>query len=283
MAVTLYVEPNTHASAQANAWRTSNPAGAALLDKIALRAQALWLGEWSGDVRSVVDNAVTIAGTQRRVFVAYYIPQRDGTAWSAGGAPDTTSYWKFIAAIARGLRGRKAIVILEPDAICHTDFMSPEELDKRLRLLAAATDTLMAAGASGYIDAGDSDWIPSAVVAERLLRAGVKNATGFALNVSHTEPTANEIAYADKLRAIVGLQAKYIIDTSRNARKDPEWCNPPTAGLGKPPTLVTSISGCDGFLWVKRPGESDGQCNKNHPDAGKWWLEGALELARRSV
>ena len=34
------------------------------------------------------------------------------------------------------------------------------------------------------------------------------------------------------------------------------------------------------YLWVKRPGESDGPCNGG-PSAGQWWPEYALGLAQR--
>ena len=36
----------------------------------------------------------------------------------------------------------------------------------------------------------------------------------------------------------------------------------------------------DGFLWLKRPGESDGECLRGEPKAGVFWLEQALEYAK---
>jgi endoglucanase len=50
----------------------------------------------------------------------------------------------------------------------------------------------------------------------------------------------------------------------------------------------------DAFLWVKRPGESDGQCTRGtagpedpvygavDPPAGQWWAEYAHGLAQRA-
>jgi len=38
----------------------------------------------------------------------------------------------------------------------------------------------------------------------------------------------------------------------------------------------------DAYLWIKRPGESDGTCNGG-PAAGGWWIAGALELARNAA
>lgn len=39
------------------------------------------------------------------------------------------------------------------------------------------------------------------------------------------------------------------------------WCNPPHAGNGIRPTASTGTPLLDAFLWVKIPGESDGQCD----------------------
>ena len=39
------------------------------------------------------------------------------------------------------------------------------------------------------------------------------------------------------------------------------WCNPPGAGLGTRPTADTGVPLLDAYLWVKVPGESDGQCD----------------------
>jgi endoglucanase len=39
------------------------------------------------------------------------------------------------------------------------------------------------------------------------------------------------------------------------------WCNPPGAGLGLRPTARTGVPLLDAYLWVKTPGQSDGQCD----------------------
>ena len=39
------------------------------------------------------------------------------------------------------------------------------------------------------------------------------------------------------------------------------WCNPPGAGVGLRPTASTGTPLLDAYLWVKIPGESDGQCD----------------------
>jgi endoglucanase len=39
------------------------------------------------------------------------------------------------------------------------------------------------------------------------------------------------------------------------------WCNPPNSGLGLLPTSSTGVPLLDAYLWVKTPGQSDGQCD----------------------
>jgi endoglucanase len=39
------------------------------------------------------------------------------------------------------------------------------------------------------------------------------------------------------------------------------WCNPPGSGLGTKPTAGTGVPLLDAYLWVKTPGQSDGQCD----------------------
>jgi endoglucanase len=124
------------------------------------------------------------------------------------------------------------------------------------------------------------------------------------------EPTLNtsgiNLRYATMLGDVeptVGV----VIDTSRNgqgpwqppAYPDPQdWCNPPGRGLGPAPTLAVDEAQVDGYLWVKTPGESDGECTRGlgpagetvdpewgriDPGAGEWFPEMALDLATNAV
>ncbi|GCE77804.1 glucanase [Cellulomonas biazotea] len=99
-----------------------------------------------------------------------------------------------------------------------------------------------------------------------------------------------------------------VIDTSRNGQGpwtapadhpagDPqEWCNPPERGLGLRPTTSTGEALVDAYLWIKIPGESDGECLRWAPDggidpvrgypgpaAGDWFPQMALELVHNAV
>jgi endoglucanase len=100
---------------------------------------------------------------------------------------------------------------------------------------------------------------------------------------------------------------RFVIDTSRNGQgpwtptvsyPDPQdWCNPPGRGLGTRPTADTGQTLLDAYLWVKIPGESDGECTRGlgpagtavdpewglvDPAAGQWFPEMALDLARNA-
>jgi len=91
------------------------------------------------------------------------------------------------------------------------------------------------------------------------------------------------------------------------------WCNPPGSGLGLRPTTSTGVPLLDAYLWVKTPGQSDGQCDSaggvrawdytaysqpgwpataaaqalfdplwgiDDPAAGAWFSQQALQLAQ---
>jgi endoglucanase len=89
--------------------------------------------------------------------------------------------------------------------------------------------------------------------------------------------------YASNMGSAVPT-AHFVIDTSRNGHgpnnmstyanapynepanvistlQSGNWCNPPDSGLGLQPTANTGTPLLDAYLWVKIPGESDGQCD----------------------
>jgi endoglucanase len=99
----------------------------------------------------------------------------------------------------------------------------------------------------------------------------------------------------------------FVIDTSRNGQgpwtptmsyPDPQdWCNPPDRGLGYQPTANTGVALVDAYLWIKLPGESDGECTRGlgpagstrdpewgviDPAAGTWFPQMALELVHNA-
>ena len=113
------------------------------------------------------------------------------------------------------------------------------------------------------------------------------------------------LRYANMLGGAAAT-TRFVVDTSRNGLgpwqppagvyPDPQdWCNPPGRGLGVRPTAATGNDLLDAYLWVKTPGESDGECTRGlgpagstvdpewgivDPRAGAWFDAQALELAQ---
>ena len=284
--VTFWVDPNSSAKQQADAWRASRPADAAQMDKIARGSQAQWMGGWNGDVLAAVNSAVTTAAATGTVpvLVAYNIPQRDCGGLSAGGTT-VDGYKSWIAAFADGLAGRRAVVILEPDALTQMDCLSAGDQTTRIGLIQYAIAVLKAqANVAVYLDGGHSAWKSPSDQASRLTRANVAATDGFALNVSNFQFTSNSIAYGKAISDLIGGK-HFVIDTSRNGlgpTADNQWCNPAGRAIGPPATTVTDDARVDAYLWIKAPGESDGSCN-GAPAAGAWWADYALGLAQRSA
>lgn len=277
----LWVDPNSEARRQAETLRRSRPQDAELVSHIARQPTAKWLGGWARDIRREVDAAVSTITRSGAlpVFVAYNIPGRDCGLYSAGGARGSDAYRKWIRDFAAGLRGRQAIVILEPDALSGVECLSAAGQADRLALLRDAVAVLKGAKASVYIDAGNAKWKSPEVMAARLRQVDIASADGFALNVSNYISNAASIAYGERLSKLVGGK-HFLIDTSRNGiGRTSEWCNARGQALGVTPTTNTGHPLVDAFLWVKVPGESDGTC-AGGPRAGSWWNEIAIELSR---
>jgi endoglucanase len=254
------------------------------MDVLAARPQADWFGDWNSDVRTAVNTRTTtiVAAGTLPVFVAYDIPLRDCNSYSAGGASSADAYKTWIRAFAAGLASRRAVVILEPDALSQLDCLTAARQAERIALIKDAVAVLAAANAVVYLDAGNAHWVAATTMAQRLRDAGVAGAAGFALNVSNYISNVESVSYGSAIRSILGAGG-YVIDTSRNAvGSDGNWCNALGRGLGLPATGDTGIAGVDAFLYVKRPGESDGPCNGG-PSAGAWWGEYALGLAQRAA
>jgi len=100
---------------------------------------------------------------------------------------------------------------------------------------------------------------------------------------------------------------RFVIDSSRNGQgpwtppaypDQQDWCNPPDRGLGVRPTAATGNALLDAYLWVKIPGESDGECTRGlgpggttvdpewgivDPAAGAWFADMALQLVHNAA
>lgn len=103
------------------------------------------------------------------------------------------------------------------------------------------------------------------------------------------------------------LLKHFVTDTSRNGQGPwtppagypdaQDWCNPPDRGIGVRPNANTGVALIDAYLWIKIPGESDGECTRGlgpggstvdpewdliDPAAGAWFPEMALDLVHNA-
>ena len=284
--VSLWTAPDSRAAQQAAEWRRAGrTADAALMDRIATRPQAEWLnGPNPGPIVRADTTAAARAG-RTAVLVAYYIPNRDCGQYSVGGARTAADYRVWVDEFAAALGDRGAYVIVEPDAVAQVVAGCTRIVAKeRYALLAYAVDRFKRQPRTHvYLDAGNPSWIPEAWrLVDALKTSGAQRADGVALNVSNFQTDKASSAYGDWLSKDLGGK-HYVIDTSRNGNGPytgtDAWCNPPGRALGTPPTTRTDTPLLDAYLWIKRPGESDGTC-RGGPSAGQWWPSYALELAR---
>jgi endoglucanase len=279
----LYVDPDSQAKTTANTWRENGRAAdATLMDKIAQNATAAWF-VGGDDPYSNVHRYVTQAAANNSlpVLVAYNIPGRDCGQYSSN---DTTAsnYQVWINRMALGIGNNPAIIIVEPDALGLECLQNKQTYNMLSQAITRLTEQPQAAV---YMDV--ASWIDPATMALRLRQVGIEHAQGFALNTSGFGWTNDLVSYGTNLSALIDNK-HFVIDTSRNGngpsmdKNDPEpWCNPPGRALGPIPTTHTYNPLVDAFLWIKVPGESDGNC-KGSPPAGQWMPDYALGLAQNS-
>jgi len=374
-------KPNHGAVEQIAALISSgDKANAYLIEEMIDTPQSLWFtGGTPKKVQQDVKNTVQRATGKGTVpvLVAYNLPFRDCSQYSAGGAQSVEEYLAWIDGFAAGIGDSKAVVILEPDGLGiipynidingNLEWCQPAEADPvtaasdRYLALNGAVDRLLEQpNVHAYLDATHSRWLGVGDVAKRLVNAGVQRATGFFLNVSNYQPTEHLEKYGTWISKCIWFATDpgswgnghydwcasqyypasvddfstwaltdqwytdnvesqtwvpypgnaglthFVLDTSRNGQGrwippadtppgDPQdWCNPPDRGLGYRPTANTGQPLVDAYLWVKIPGESDGECYRwtegpldpvrgiEDPPAGQWFADMALELVQNA-
>ncbi|MFE9643559.1 glycoside hydrolase family 6 protein [Streptomyces sp. NPDC006365] len=283
-----WVNPDGNAAEQVSTFtEEGKKKEAELIQKIAAQPTGEWVTPESAEDEARGFTEAAEKADRDALLVVYNIPHRDCGQFSQGGAADGNAYREFIDQVAGGIGDRNATVILEPDALLHVvDGCTAEEFhQERLDLLKGAVEKLSSLeNTKVYLDAGNAGSNPSDLY-DPLKRAGIDQADGFSVNVSNFYTTEDSTQYGKELSAKIGNKP-FVIDTSRNGNgpytegEDP-WCNPPGRALGEEPTTKTGDDLVDAYLWVKRPGESDGTC-RGGPKAGEWWPEYALELAKAS-
>jgi endoglucanase len=277
----FYVNPTSAAMRAAQHADPPSPE----LTAIANTPQAYWIvpGSSAATVAKYTGDAQAAGAIP--VLALYGIPHRDCGNFAAGGLATADAYRGWIDGIASQVGASRAAIIVEPDALAMADCLSGEQRQERYDLIRYAVDTLTRNPATAvYVDGGHVRWHSPGDMADRLNKVGVSHARGFSLNIANFFTTEDEIGYGE---AISGLTngSHYVIDTSRNgAGPAPasklDWCNPSGRALGTPPTAATGGGHADAYLWIKRPGESDGSCDNGDPPAGTFVNQYAIDLAR---
>ena len=276
----FYVNPDSKAK------KAANGAGSPELDAIANTPTAYWMDNRSTpSVDAKYIAAAQGAGTMP-VLALYGIPNRDCGSFAAGGFGSAGAYKGWIDGVAGAIGGGPAAVILEPDALAMADCLSGDQRQERFDLISYAVDTLTRnPGTAVYVDAGHSRWVEAGEMANRLNQVGVAKARGFSLNTANFFTTDESIGYGNAVAGGTGGKP-FVIDTSRNGAGPAEgemyWCNPSGRALGARPTTDTGNGNVDAFLWVKRPGESDGSCGTGEASAGTFVNQYAIDLARNA-
>jgi endoglucanase len=276
----FYVNPN---SAAMRAAQHADPPSTELT-AIANTPQAYWIvpGSSAATVAKYTGDAAAAGAIP--VLTIYGIPHRDCGSFAAGGIGTADDYRGWIDGIASDVGASRTAIILEPDALAMADCLSADQREERYDLIRYAVDTLTRNPTTAvYVDGGHLRWHSAEDMAARLNKVDVGRARGFSLNTSNFFTTGDEIGYGE---AISGLTngSHYVIDTSRNGvgpapDSGLNWCNPGGRALGTPPTAATGGAHADAYLWIKRPGESDGTCDKGDPPAGTFVSQYAIDLA----
>ena len=194
---------------------SGDKADAALIGVMIDTPQAVWFTSGSPesvqqDVKSTVKRAEA-KGTVP-ILVAYNIPFRDCSQFSAGVATSVAEYEAWIDGFAAGIGNGEAVVILEPDGLgiipwytsldgvldwCQPIVANPETAAAdRFEMLNYAVDALKAhPNVNVYLDGTHSAWLNVGEAASRLVQAGVKRADCFFLNVSNYQFSTNLVQY----------------------------------------------------------------------------------------
>jgi endoglucanase len=271
--VEFFVDPNS------SAVRDGDPRLAPIVN----RSRAYWFAGQYGKpkVQERIRRQIKRHGDFTPVLVLYNLPLRDLGGHSKGGCKTPKEYFEFVEEFALGIGDSSPIVIVEPDALANCQNLSVPGKLSYIRMLWKATARLKETNAFVYLDAGNPEFIVDPkLAAELLLACGIRDLDGFSLNVSNFYATEVCEDYAEKINNFLGERSRFVIDTSRNGVGNiskEDWCNPPGRRLGNAPTTHTRHPDCDAYLWIKPPGESDGEENGG-PRPGVFWKEYALEL-----
>jgi endoglucanase len=229
----LYVNPTSTTAQAAAALAGQARADAQLLAGF---PSATWYtkgtpAEVGAEVDALLDGSAAAGAVP--VLVAYNLPFRDCSQYSAGGAADTAAYNAWIDAFAAAVGSRDAVVVLEPDGLGiipwytsingAAEWCQPADADPataasdRFAQLNHAVDAFAALpNVAVYLDGTHSNWLGVGDISDRLIKAGIARADGFFVNASNYVQTERLQKYSHWISDCVYL--------SLNSWWHPEWC-----------------------------------------------------------
>ena len=291
-------------------YRTLKRAGKAheadLMMKIARNPQFKWWGRWAGSTNPHKALAWWLdrmdkqqPGAVPQLVVARHEGKKCSPTYQGGGPRGDAQYRKWIRHFAGTIGDRRVVIAFEPDSLGTVDCLAKSRRKARYEMLRYGVDVLsQLPNATIYLEGGASDWEQPKVVARKLRPIGVSKVRGFMVNATHKDYTKNNIQHCVDVSRLLGgkhciintshngngpLHFRKWIDRSRHLwRTINVWCNPPNEALGpQPGTDTMRPDVVDSYMWIERPGYSNGTCNGG-PKTGAWWKERALLLARRA-
>jgi endoglucanase len=275
------------------AYRAASGHDRRLLGLIALRPRVRWFGAWYPDAQAgqiIRDYLANVTGGNPDVLAQVAVfrldPWEHAACRSLPTAAQQASYTRWINAFAAGIGAARVALILQPDlpfALCvpHHSALPMRMVADAARVFDALPHTTV------YIDAGAADWATVRQAVSMLRAAGVASARGFALNATHYDATASEIAFGARIvRALTaaGIAGRhFVVNTASNGRPftfqqyhGPDFDNaavcrtrqstrcvtlgiPPTWRVAdprwhlSPRTRALATADVDGYLWYGRP------------------------------
>jgi endoglucanase len=244
---------------------------------LAQTPQFRWFGMWEQPVVYKLRGMIEQAGDEVPLIAVF------GDQHGCGGGPGQLSRYRgWIDQVARGIGDSEVVIAFEPDSLglleCAPHTQALAYGVRKLSTLPNATV---------YIEAGAADWMTPRLAASRLRAVGVGRVRGFMLNATHQTTTAANIRHGLAISRLLGGK-HFIINTSHNGNGPlyrnghTIWCNPPNAAAGARPTTDTANERVDAYMWVERPGYSNGACNGGPARVGAWWEERAIQMVERA-
>jgi endoglucanase len=226
-----------------------------LLAKIALQPKAKWFGKWLSDseiTQKVKDYIANATGGDPSVLVPMTIfrmvPWEQDALHRLPTAAEKASYKRWINRFAAAVGNTYAAIVLQPDGPFANE--APHHSNVLHRLIAYAAKRLSAQPhTTVYIEAGSGDWTRGKIgpALELLTKGGIQYVRGFALNGTHYDSTAAEIAFGTRIvkaLAARGYPGKhFVVDTAENGRPfTGKWWHAHPSGMpGEPEDFNNAV------------------------------------------